>query len=58
LKNNFLHSLDWFSKLVVHIDLGYQGFERDYLAKTVLIPLKKRKDEEERCDLKKPITEN
>jgi len=63
LKNNFSPSLDWFSKLVAHIDLGYhwaagrsvasQGFESDYLAKTVLIPFKKRKDEEELCDLKK-----
>ena len=53
LKNNFSPSLDWFSQLVAHIDLGYQGFESDYVAKTVLIPFKKRKDEEELCDLKK-----
>jgi hypothetical protein len=53
LKNNFSPSLDWFSNLVTHIDLGYQGFESDYLAKTVLIPFKKRKDEQELCDLKK-----
>jgi hypothetical protein len=42
-KNNFPPSLDWFSNLVVHIDSGYQGFESDYSAKTVLIPFKKHK---------------
>ena len=30
LKNNFSPSVEWFSQLVVHIDLGYQGFESDY----------------------------
>ena len=53
LKNNFSPSVDWFSKLAVHIDLGYQGFESDYLAKTVLIPFKKNKGEKELSDLKK-----
>jgi hypothetical protein len=52
-KNNFPPSLDWFSKLLVHIDLGYQGFESDYVAKTVLIPFKKNKGEKELSDLKK-----
>ena len=53
LKNNFSPSLDWFSKLVAPIDLGYQGFESDYVAQTVLIPFKKSKGQEELSDLKK-----
>lgn len=52
-KNDFPPSLDWFTPLVVHIDLGYQGFESDYSAKTVLIPFKKNKNEQELSDLKK-----
>ena len=52
-KNDFSPSFDWFAPLVVHVDLGYQGFENDYSAKTVVIPFKKNKNEEELCDLKK-----
>jgi hypothetical protein len=52
-KNDFSPCFDWFAQLVVHVDLGYQGFESDYSAKTVLIPFKKNKNEEELCDLKK-----
>ena len=53
LKNDFVTQLSWFSDLIVHIDLGYLGFENDYPAKTVLIPFKKRKGEKELNDLKK-----
>jgi len=53
LKNTFSPSLDCFTGLMIHIDLGYQGFESDYKAKTVLIPFKKHKNEEKLSDLKK-----
>lgn len=53
LKNDFATQLDWFAQLVVHLDSGYQGFEKDYPAKTVLIPLKKKKGEEKLNDWKK-----
>lgn len=53
LQNDFPPSFNWFDKLIVHVDLGYQGFESDYSAKTVLIPFKRKKKEEELCDLKK-----
>ncbi len=52
-KNDFPPSCEWFTKLVVHIDLGYQGFESDYSVKNVLIPFKKNKHEKELSDLKK-----
>ena len=35
LKTDFPPSLHWFIQSMVHIDLGYQGFEDDYPAKTV-----------------------
>lgn len=53
LKTDFPPSFNWFDKSIVHVDLGYQGFESDYAAKTVLIPFKKKKNEKELCDLKK-----
>ena len=53
LKTDFPPSFNWFDKLIIHIDLGYQGFEDDYAAKTVLIPFKKKKKEKELCDLRK-----
>ena len=53
LKNNFPSSLSWFDKLIVHTDLGYQGFESDYSARTVLIPFKRKKNQAELSDLQK-----
>ena len=53
LQTDFPPSLNWFDQLIIHVDLGYQGFEDDYSAKTVLIPFKKKKKEKELCDLKK-----
>ena len=43
LQTDFPPSLNWFDQLIIHVDLGYQGFEDDYSAKTVLIPFKKNK---------------
>ena len=46
LKNTFSPSKDWFANLIVHLDLGYQGFESDYSVKTALLPFKKKKNED------------
>ena len=51
-QTDFPPSLNWFDQFIVDLDLGYQGFEDDYFAKTVLIPFKKKK-QKELYDLKK-----
>ena len=54
LQTDFPPSLNWFNKLIVHLDLIYQGFEDDYSAKTILMRFKRNK-KNERCDLKKSL---
>ncbi|MFN4257563.1 MAG: transposase family protein [Saprospiraceae bacterium] len=55
LKEEFPPEKAWFEGLVVRLDLGYQGFEKDYKCSKVFIPHKKTKNTE-LTDLQK--TEN
>ncbi len=41
LKHEFPAELGWFKKHAVQLDLGYQGFEKDYECQKVMIPKKK-----------------
>lgn len=41
LKNDFSPDQNWFKRLQVWLDSGYQGFKKDYVAKTVHQPQKK-----------------
>lgn len=41
LKNEFPTSQHWFKRLNVWVDLGYIGFGKDYISKTLKIPHKK-----------------
>ena len=46
LKTEFPPDKAWFESLVVRLDLGYQGFEKEYKCKKVFIPHKKPKNAE------------
>jgi hypothetical protein len=46
LKTEFTPQNDWFSDHKVRVDLGYQGFEKDYKCKKVIIPHKKPPNQE------------
>jgi hypothetical protein len=41
LKHEFPPELDWFKNHTVRLDLGYQGFDKDYHCQRVIIPKKK-----------------
>jgi len=41
LKHKFPPELGWFKNHTVRLDLGYQGFEKDYECQEVMIPKKK-----------------
>ena len=41
LKSEFSPQKNWFSQHKVRVDLGYQGFEKDFECKKVIIPHKK-----------------
>jgi hypothetical protein len=46
LKKEFPPETDWFEKQHIHIDLGFQGFEKEYKCNKVFIPKKKGKGQE------------
>ena len=46
LKSEFPPEREWFSHYQVRMDLGYQGFEKDYKCKKVIIPHKKPRHQE------------
>jgi len=48
LKKELPPSLDWFKNKRVRVDLGYMGFDKDYVCKQVYLPLKSYK--------KRPLT--
>lgn len=43
LKNSLNPSINWFDKMHVLLDLGYTGFDKDYRAKSISIPKKRKK---------------
>lgn len=43
LKKEFPPKYKWFKKFNVRLDLGYQGFEKDYPCKELYLPKKKPK---------------
>jgi len=43
LKVEFPPESDWFEDLEVRLDLGYQGFDKEYKCKKLFIPHKKSK---------------
>lgn len=43
LKNEFPCQLNWFSKLSVRVDLGFQGITDTYQFKELFIPIKKKR---------------
>lgn len=43
LKRHFKPSMDWFKDFEVELDLGFQGFVKDYVCKKVLIPHKRKR---------------
>jgi hypothetical protein len=46
LKAEFPPELNWFESHKIRLDLGYQGFETDYVCQKVAIPHKKPKNNE------------
>lgn len=46
LKEEFPPNKGWFRKHKVRLDLGYQGFEKEYVCKDLSIPKKKPKGKE------------
>jgi len=46
LKTEFPPENGWFEGLEVRLDLGYQGFDKDYKCKKLFIPHKKPKNAE------------
>ena len=46
LKAEFQPESDWFKDLEVRLDLGYQGFDKEYKCKKLFIPHKKPKKSE------------
>ncbi|HZS08180.1 MAG TPA: transposase family protein [Blastocatellia bacterium] len=45
-KEEFPPAQDWFKHFRVRVDLGFLGFERDYVCKELLLPHKKKKKQE------------
>lgn len=43
LKQCFTPTGDWFRKMIVRLDLGFQGFADQYKCEKVLIPVKKKR---------------
>ncbi len=46
LKHEFPPEKDWFTNHRVRVDLGYQGFDKDYDSQRVIIPKKKPRNQE------------
>ncbi|NJL12635.1 MAG: transposase family protein [Microscillaceae bacterium] len=46
LKAEFPPDKDWFKNHEIQMDLGYQGFAKDYLCKKAFIPHKKPRNQE------------
>jgi DDE superfamily endonuclease len=46
LKMEFPPQINWFERLEVRLDLGYQGFESNYKCKKLYIPHKKPKNQD------------
>lgn len=46
LKEDFPPDKNWFLKFRVRLDLGYKGFDKDYVAKEIIIPKKKPRKQE------------
>ena len=45
-KTEFPHSEPWFTNSQVRVDLGFQGFEKDYEVKKLFLPHQKPKKKE------------
>ena len=45
-KEEFPPEQDWFKPFRVRVDLGFLGFEKDYVCKELLLPNKKKKQQE------------
>lgn len=45
-KTEFPPEQDWFQNFRVRVDLGFLGFEQDYVCKELLLPHKKKKKQE------------
>jgi len=45
-KEEFPPEQDWFKNFQVRVDLGFLGFEKDYVCKELLLPNKKQKKQE------------
>lgn len=45
-KEEFPPAENWFEHYRVRVDLGFLGFERDYVCKELLLPNKKKKKQE------------
>ena len=43
VKEEFPPALNWFEKFKVRLDLGYLGFDKDYVCQAVYLPAKARK---------------
>jgi hypothetical protein len=45
-KEEFPPEQDWFENFRVRVDLGFLGFEQDYVCKELLLPHKRKKKQE------------
>jgi hypothetical protein len=45
-REEFPPAQDWFKDFRVRVDLGFLGFEKDYVCKELLLPHKKKKKQE------------
>jgi len=45
-KKEFPPEQDWFKDFAVRVDLGFLGFDKDYTCKRILLPYKKKKNQE------------
>ena len=45
-KEAFPPAQDWFNNFQVRVDLGFFGFEKDYVCKELLLPNRKKKKQE------------
>jgi hypothetical protein len=52
LKTEFSPDYEWFKDYKVRIDLGYLGFDKDYVCSQVYLPYKKPKGEDLTCEQK------
>lgn len=43
LKEEFSPKENWFKKFTIRVDLGFLGFDKDYVCKKLIIPEKKKK---------------